>query len=191
MIIGLDADFWFCLSVGVLLYCLCVFSGFSESVMALCACSSPILLVYSQGIPAAIRGWVTGMTWGKEGWRRRSLWSTEDSIIEEREKTADFQQQIQGYRMILGVQRICWQFCSKAIAGALFWCSGQNWGFVSWGKKRKKVCGQSTCFLEGVVCGLAWEVSPGIVGSDTLTRGVGKVRKEWSVRPIGDVSRGE
>ena len=54
-------------------------------------CVFPVFLTYLLGMPAGIGGWDTGMSWGKEGWRRRSLGSIWDGVKKNRESSAGFQ----------------------------------------------------------------------------------------------------
>lgn len=49
-------------------------TGFLENVMAVCCLfSSHVQLVCSQGMPAGLGGFATGMNWGKKSRRRRCL----------------------------------------------------------------------------------------------------------------------
>lgn len=64
----------FFLSVGDLFLGFCFRSGILEIVMVVyCLFLWPVLLLGSQGMIAHIGGWDTGISWRKEGWKRRSL----------------------------------------------------------------------------------------------------------------------
>lgn len=46
---------------------------FGSVVAVCCLFSWPVPLECSQGISTGVGGWVTGMNWGKEGWKRKFL----------------------------------------------------------------------------------------------------------------------
>lgn len=54
-------------------------------------------LVFSKWMPAGVWSCHTRMSWGKEDWKRRSLWSVKDGVREERETATSVLQQNWGW----------------------------------------------------------------------------------------------
>lgn len=63
-------------------------NGFLLSVCSLF--TWPSHLVYSEGMPADVGDWVTGMIWGRKGWRRWSLLLLGNKVIKEMETIENF-----------------------------------------------------------------------------------------------------
>lgn len=56
----------------------------------MCLFSWPVQLMCSQGMPAAVGGWVTGIRMEKGGWRKRCLFFHRDRVRGERKTASDF-----------------------------------------------------------------------------------------------------
>lgn len=95
------AAVWICTCwVSVLFLGFSFFPGFFESILPVC-CLFPWLaqVVCSEGMAADIGSWDTGMSWGKESWKR-SLYPLVMGLGRKKETTEDFLVQSLGWNWV-------------------------------------------------------------------------------------------